>query len=198
MEITDIFKIIQKRFLLIIAAGIFGGLLGFLVAEITPAKYVASATIAVSKKVEPSKDGSFSYEGYYAGQTADKFSETVFGILKSKSLASETLTKLNYPVNFKTLKNFLGAVFVRKSAPSLLYLEVKGGTEAEAKSFAEGLISSLNEEVFRIFDEQSGLSVSLISGKPVLERVESSLILNMIIGSIIGFGISLAFAILRK
>jgi len=185
--------------LLIILAGVFGGLLGLIVAKITPVKYIASATISVSKRLEPATDGSFSYEGFYASQTADKFSETVFGILKSESLAASVLSNLSYPITHETLKNFMGALFVRKAAPSLLYVEVTETSRGGAEKLGRSLLAAMEEEVSKISTEGNLLvKVSVIGNGLVVKEEAPNPVLFVILGAMVGFVVTVTKIVLWK
>lgn len=199
MELRDFFKLIFKNRYLVLGAAFLLGAVAYVVSLTLPPRYLASSTLFISRLVSPPADGSFAYEGYYAAQTADKFTETAFGLIKSKDILSETLKQLGLPINYRNLKNLSGSLFVRKAAPQLLSLEMKGKSGEEASSKMKALISVASLKVSEISQkDKSEISVSPLFSEPVVEKVEVYPALNGAIGLFVGLGIAVSFVALRK
>lgn len=199
MELRDFFKLVFENRYLILGAALLLGTVAYVVSLTLPPRYLASSSLFVSRKIEKPLDNSFAYEGYYAAQTADKFTETAFGLLKSKDILSETLKQLGLPVSYRSLKSLSGDFFVRKAAPQLLSLEIEGESSEEASSKMKALISVASLKVSEISQkDKSEISVSPLFNEPVVEKLEAYPALNGAIGLFVGLGMACFAVALRK
>lgn len=199
MELRDFFKLIFKNRYLVLGAAFLLGAVAYVVSLTLPPRYLATSSLFISRKIEKPLDNSFAYEGYYAAQTADKFTETAFGLIKSKDILSETLKQLGLPVSYRSLKSLSGDLFVRRAAPQLLSLEMKGESGEEASSKMKALISVASLKVSEISQkDKSEISASFLFPLPVVEKVEVYPALNGAVGLFVGLGIAVSFVALRK
>jgi len=86
-----IIKTIEKNRLLLITATFIGLVLG-IIFYFLPSKYISSGSFYVSKKTDKSLDF-FTYEGYYAQQSAITYADSVITLAKSVDIKKDVLEK---------------------------------------------------------------------------------------------------------
>ena len=94
----------RKKDMLLLGV-LLGAVAGFIVYNM-PLKYKARGSFHVTREVQLSEDGSFSYEGYYSQQVAISFTKTAIALIESPDIGSKSLEKLNTPVSEATLRKY--------------------------------------------------------------------------------------------
>lgn len=127
MEASEIIKLLLKHKIYLLSCGVLG--LAFsLGIYLLPPKYVSSGTLLVTHAVEPSagkKLDFFSYEGYYAQQTALSYTGTVVAMLDSVDIRYKALSKIGVAKSDENLKKYSKFIKVTKVGPQVVSLKVK-------------------------------------------------------------------------
>lgn len=148
---------------------LFFSLIFFLFSYKLPSKFIASGTIYVKRTVEENKPSYFTYEGYYSGLTAEKYTDTVIGFLKSVDVRKETLAVLGLPVNQKYISDLERMVFVKKAGPTLVSVSVSTKNEDMSLKVWSALTGRVIQKSLELNkDGDSLLSLSVVSEKPVV------------------------------
>jgi capsular polysaccharide biosynthesis protein len=173
MEFKDLVKTLKKNKSVPIAASFAGLALGMLL-YFLPSKYISSGSFYVSKKTDKSY-GFFTYEGYYAQQSALAYTDSVVTLTKSTDIKKSVLEKTNQSINEKNLRKLNKSVKIKKAGPQIIALEVIGKKYETAENtwikFAESLIEKSNE-MNKNGDEN--LMVKPISDKPLTRKIYKS------------------------
>lgn len=173
MELKKIIKTIEKNRLLLITATFIGLVLG-IIFYFLPSKYISSGSFYVSKKTDKSLDF-FTYEGYYAQQSAITYTDSVITLAKSVDIKKDVLEKMNRPINEKNLRELNKSIKIKKAGPQIISLEIKGRTYELAEEtwtkFSESLIKK-SEEMNENSDEK--LVVNTVSEKPLTRKAYRS------------------------
>ncbi|HQK41809.1 MAG TPA: hypothetical protein PKV39_02345 [bacterium] len=173
MELKKIIKTIEKNRPLLITATFIGLVLG-IIFYFLPSKYISSGSFYVSKKTDKSLDF-FTYEGYYAQQSAITYADSVITLAKSVDIKKDVLEKMNRPINEKNLRELNKSIKIKKAGPQIISLEIKGRTYELAEEtwtkFSESLIKK-SEEMNENSDEK--LVVNTVSEKPLTRKAYRS------------------------
>lgn len=141
----------------------------FIVSYKLPSKFVASGTIYVKRAVEENKPAYFTYEGYYSGLTAEKYTDTVVGFLKSVDIRKETLLVLGLPISQKYISDLERMVLVKKAGPALVSVSVSTKNEDLSLKVWNALSGRVVQKSLELNkDGDSLLSLSVVSEKPIV------------------------------
>lgn len=187
MELKELFKFLKKYKASLFVWGLVFGFVGALFYYLLPPKYVASGSFYVTRAIEPVTE-EFSYEGYYAQQSALSYTKTFMGLLESVDSRSKALDKLNLEVTSRTLRKYGRQVRVKSVAPQLLSFEVKDDSPDAARNFWLTLSDVSLEESQRLnMNGDSLLRIIPVSDSLVVREVYRNVFINIIAG--FGFGI---------
>ena len=173
MELKQITKTIEKNRFLLITATFIGLILG-IIFYFLPSKYISSGSFYISKKTDNSLEF-FTYEGYYAQQSAITYADSVVTLAKSVDIKKDVLEKMSQPINEKNLRELNKSIKIKKAGPQIISLEIKGRTYELAEEtwtkFSESLIKK-SDEMNKNSDEK--LVVNTVSEKPLTRKAYRS------------------------
>lgn len=199
MELQEYIKIIRKSLAYIVVLVVALGGLGFLVSKNLPTTYTASLTVYVKRQAtEPSIDY-YTFDGYYSQQAAEKFTETVVGFLKSKDILLASAKLADLPTDQESLEQLESSIKIKQVAPQLVNLEVIKGDAEAAKKFCTALAQATTERINLL--NQTGdksISVDLLNTEPLVEKNEPKVLLNTVVGSLVGLLLALLYVFLKS
>jgi len=114
--------------------------------------FEAGGIVFVGRTAEKATSNFFTYDGFYAQQTAERYTDSVLGIIKSDPLIQAALNKLDLPSQFDAVANLRRNLLVQKVGPQVLSVKVTAPTSSEASNVWQALaeetsvrVASLNE-----------------------------------------------------
>jgi len=142
----------------------------FLFLNSRPNSYRVYNTFYIDRLSDPNPTQYFTYEGLYSQQTAERFTDSLKGLLESKNVLGLALEKSGMENSQVTRRQLEKSLSVRKTGPQVLYLEVKG-TEDDTK-VVEGLTGVIEEYINEV-NSESGKQIIFkkVSNEPVIETV---------------------------
>lgn len=120
----------RQRIAFIFIASVFAGLAAAGISAILPYQYTAKGLLVVTRKVNEPSDKVFTYEGYYAQQSAGAYTATFLSILQSPN----NLKTADDSVDPKRLARLIKA---KKEGPQAIVLSVKSQTPESAVNLWE-------------------------------------------------------------
>ncbi|MEK7595285.1 MAG: Wzz/FepE/Etk N-terminal domain-containing protein [Patescibacteria group bacterium] len=144
MELKELIKLFSRNFRVSLLVSGAIGVLAFFTASFLPPWYKASATLFVTRSVDKSSSY-FAYEGFYSIQTAEKFTDTLVGLLKSADVKRLALESSGIKFDPESLGRLEKAVFIKKASPQLVTVSVTDKSE----SYARRLLLELSKEVVK-------------------------------------------------
>ncbi len=197
MEFKQLVKVFKKN---VSNIGIYG-LLGALIALILyfwPSKYHTIGSFYVKRGVDTSIEF-FTYEGYYAQQTALAYTNTVMALFESVDVQSKTLQNTGKNVNENTLQKISKNTKVKKSGPQLITLTVKGNSPEESKIIWNSLAQETTTAITQINSNgDPKLSISMVADEPVTKKQFKSLSIYLPAGLLLGVALGLLIISLRE
>ncbi len=162
-----------------------------------PPSYKASATIFVRRDAEAGSSSFFSYDGYYSIQTAEKYTDTVFGLLKSIDIRKLALERVDIPQTTKELGRLEKSVLVKRVGPQAVSLTVSSKNRQYAGSVFKSMVESLitrSQEINKLGDKR--LSITLVEEEPIITETTVPPFLVAISGFILCFsGMTFGFVV---
>ena len=193
MELKDILKMLNKRRTEIGLFVLCGGFLGVAVSFL-PGKFKTELSYFVGRIADKPSAEFFTYEGYYAQQTAQSYTNTAVALLESQDLKRAVLNELQLPVTDNNIRKLSKSYRVAKNGPQVITLTVTDyNYDKSINTFTviskKFLIAS--EKVSTGSDEN--ISVSPLADSPVI-RQEQRPFFYFVAGGLL-FG--LAFSLLK-
>ena len=192
MELFDLLAILGKYRRLIILVTLAFGLGTFLVSLQFPPRYEAVLTLYVKRDAEPPSAEFYTYDGYYSQQAAERYTDTVVGLLERRGLLKEVLSSLGLPADQKSVRRVRRSVKVERVAPQLVEIRVKRKLGEEARDITNSLAADVISQVRGLNKAgDEALSVELLDNEPVIEKHEPLVVLNTVVGVLVGFLVSI-------
>lgn len=199
MELRDYVKIIKKGLPLLVILATAFGVLAFLVSQNLPTTYSASLTIYVKRQATEASPDYYTFDGYYSQQAAEKFTETVIGFLRSKDILLASAKLADLPTDQQSLEQLDGSIKIKQVAPQLVWLKVEQKDSEEAKKFCTALAQATTERINLL--NQTGdkaISVDLLNPEPLVEKNEPKIVLNSLVGILVGALLAFLFVFLKE
>ncbi len=160
-----------------------------------PVSFASDLMLLISRKGTQATDN-YKYDGYYAVQASDVFSDNISQWLASASVASEIYSRAKIKTDFTDFKQF-SKIFKAKKLSSQ-YVEVRYETpdEQSAKVIARAIVDVLQEKTDSLSKSSNEeISFNIIYNDPLVIRSENSVWWNNLMAIFGGLfiGILLAF-----
>ncbi len=160
-----------------------------------PVSYASDLTLLISRKGTQATDN-YKYDGYYAVQASDIFSDNISQWLASASVASEIYSRAKIKTDFTDFKQF-SKLFKAKKLSSQ-YVEVRYETpdEQSAKVIARAIVDVLQEKTDSLSKSSNEeIAFNIIYNDPLVIKSENSIWWNNSLAIIGGLflGILLVF-----
>lgn len=185
MELKEIFKNLarhKKLLLLIIFLGVVCGIAVYFI----PKNYTASGSFYIKRNVSESQNEVFTYEGYYAQQTAISYTNTAISLLESADIQTKALEKMNVEINGRSLAELRKVTKVVKSGPQLVTVTVKAKSRDESKLIWTSIANSFIETSNDINKNgDPNILVSKISMNPIINQSFTPFYLYPLCGGIL-------------
>jgi capsular polysaccharide biosynthesis protein len=189
MELQKLLKFYKDKWLVFVIFGIIGAALGTGAFYYVPKLYTAQGSLFVSRGVaEDGFNSDFTYEGYYAKQSAAEYSNTIVALLESIEVKQTAGRETDFGTDSAALRKLNRMITVKRKAPQLIILEVKSRNEDTAKAIWNALAkttvfasTSLNGS-----GGDPKLKVVTLSNQPVMTEAYRNVWLCGVIGLFLG------------
>lgn len=201
MELKEALLLLKKYRWFLFALTFLAAVVGYGVSLKWPVYFKASGVLFVNREAEKKVVGNnyYTYEGFYRQQTAEKFTDTVVGLLKSEVILAGAGKSLGLAVDHAGLKKLSGAVEVRKAAPQLVKLEVKQKTAEQATKLWQALAKEGIEKVKTLgAGEDSRLLLSQVTAEPLVNAISPDPLLDTVVAAGLGLVVGIFALSLRE
>ena len=187
MELKEVLILLQKNLRLLIAAAVFGAIALFLFAKVYPVSYKAIVTMYI-QRVPEKAENVYSYDGYYAGQAAESYTDTVKGLVGTLDITKRAAEIADLPTDAIFIKNLAKKIKIAKSAPQLVEVTVSLEDREQAKKLALGLAQAASERA-RLLNQEGdkNLTINIINPDPLVEKSVFNPYLFSLIGALTSF-----------
>jgi len=154
VEVRDLVTKIWRPYRLVLLLSVLLAGVTYFVSKNLPASFRASGLLFVTRQADSSSTNYFTYEGFYSQQTAERYTDSVLGILKSDQVKKLALDSLNLPSSSPDVKRFGNNTLVQKTGPQLLSVTISAGDSDTSKSLWQALADQTVKSVSAV--NQSG------------------------------------------
>ncbi len=183
------FKSLKNRGLAVLIFALVGLVAGIFYTREFPVSYEASQTVFVKRQTSGPSTQFYAYDGYYSAQAAERFADSLVGLLKSPEvlrlllIRDETLTTSSK----SSVAKMVSGVRVRRLSPQLISFSFRGpgleNSQTVVQDIAQGL-SQLSLDLSRGGDE--GLALHFIDSRPQVITRFQNVYINSLLGALIG------------
>jgi len=149
MELKVLLKHIVTRKWIIISITLFGLVLSALIAINLPPSNSASVTVYVKKSLETLESGDYTFDGYYAQQAVEGYTDTVIGLLESPDTMAATLRRYDISIE-DSIGAYNSSLEVEKVAPQIVLVTVTRKDRQDAVDIVSELVSIASEKVVEL------------------------------------------------
>lgn len=182
---TPFIKIINKWGKVIIIAAVFAMVATILVIPRLPKNEVVSVdiTVPLPKRAATSN---YEYDGYYALQAVDLFSNTLASWFKSPDFVARIHSKAKVPLETKSIRNLEKIFVVKKVSGQLITVTFSAKDEKQANDLGEAISINLKERVEQINNNGNhSLVFSVLVGKPLVVLEQRDVFINALIAGLV-------------
>ncbi len=182
MDLRDYLKFLKRYYRLICAVTFIFIIIGFLYSYLSTTMYRSSTTLIVRREAVDTNPNYFTYEGYYAQQTAQEYADTVVGFLESEDVAMHTLNIAGLTSGTKQVKMLNTLIDVKKTAPNLITLTLDWEDSETSAKLLNALVSSTKKRSQELNDKgDQAIHVDPIATEPIVEKREPRYFLNSLV-----------------
>lgn len=187
MELKEFLEKLKVYWKLFFAIPLLGSFLGLLLSSYQPTTFNASLLLYVKRVTSPSSDKFYAYDGYYAQQASQEYTDTIVGFLKSLSILYRAAEIANFSTKTEDLEDLKKQIKITKEAPQLVKVNINQSTSKKAKDLVSALAQATQERTTLL--NQTGdrdFSVDLVNSVPLVKTVKTSKFLNSLGGFFLG------------
>lgn len=191
MELFAYFKYLITYWVWLVVGMVAGGVVAGSIAATAADAYMASVSIYVQKEAAPANANYFTYEGYYAQQTAAAYTETALKLLENDEIIQRAAESADLPTDVGSIAGLKGSVVSKLEAPQLIKIDVTMPSHDQAAGLAEGLsqaVRTRTAEINRTGD--ASLSIEQVNEEPYVILVRPLIWLYVTVGVIAGLILS--------
>lgn len=188
MELRDLLIFLRSKLLIVSLASIAGCIIGIISFYVIPVSYEASGSFFINRAIEYGSGSFFSYEGYYSQQVAQNFTTTLIGLFESIDMKRKVLVNLGEPINDANIRRLYRAIRVKKAAPQLVTVTVRGTNIGEVSTIWNSLAQeTLNSITDITVSGDPKLHVLSLDETPIIRQRFWNIWVNALIGLSAGF-----------
>lgn len=197
MELRAFLVLLQKNMIAIILISVITGALALLMSLRLQPTYHAVLSVYVQKIPEQPAGGDFTFDGFYAQQAAESYTDTVVGLFESPAIHVRALQFADQDTEPSTVEQVKQQTRIRKVAPRLIDLEVRSYEQEEARVLAKSLFKAVSNRLDELTSEDSAnlkMKINAVNDEPLISLAEPRVVLYTIIGVLVGmFGATTTF-----
>ena len=191
MELKVLIQQLKKRLWIIVGTTLLGVIAGWGVVSFVPVRYEASLSIYVQKIIEQSMSGEYTYDGYYAQQAAEAYTDTVMGLLESPDVAASALMATG--LNSDTIVALKRSLKVEKVAPQIVHMAVTQTDQQAASELVMAVTKIATDRVQQLDTQTSGYTVETVNDEPLIVVQALPSMLTIRVGGLLGLMVSVGF-----
>ncbi len=186
MQALDTLNVAWRWRWLVLACLLLPALAAFIFASTRPDTYATSIAFTVNR-INKQTTAEYQFDGYYALQASDLFSDTVLSWFLTPSVIVQIYERANVDPKVEDLTKLTARFNIKKFSSQNLVLRYSTGTSSEAEALAKSIISTVEEraaELNQTADRKALFEV--IGEKPVTAKQGKQQFLATAVGFIFG------------
>ncbi len=197
MELRDYLKIFWRQRWLIIGLVVLATVTAWVVSASQPVKYGTSQSFAINR-VNRDVTPDYQFDGYYALQAADLFSQTVVSWFSTPSVLSEVYQQANLNPEIESLSSLPSRFKVKKYSSQNIVVRITERTQDRVNKVAAAVKTVMEQKAAQLNQTPEGKSqFTIVGSAPVIAPVRPNSILTALVALVLSLGASLFIAAAR-
>ncbi|MDH4358623.1 MAG: Wzz/FepE/Etk N-terminal domain-containing protein [Candidatus Berkelbacteria bacterium] len=202
MELKDYVQIIKKNLIMIIVVAAILGLAAYFVTLRQEPTYNSTIGIEITREqtAKQAEVPYYLYDNYYATQVATTLSDNIIGWLSAPSFVSEILTKAGYEAPSGSLREISKTFTAKKkiSTSSVVDISYSSTDSQKAEKIIQTAASLLRDKTEALNSAKEAAKYVTSVSTPVVITTPKPLLLNTLIGVLVGLFLSVGYAFLKN
>jgi capsular polysaccharide biosynthesis protein len=195
MELIEYLRFLYRYWLWLAIGLVAGGAIGVGYSYLQKDSYKASLSLLVQRQPDPSNTQYYTYDGFYAQQTAAAFTDNALKLLTNDAIVSRAADSAGLSTSEGNIAALKSAITVKKDASQLLQLSAILPARQDALAFTSGLAAALRDRTTELNQEgDKRLVVDAVNATPYVVLVRPWMLLYGLIASVLGLMIAIAMA----
>jgi capsular polysaccharide biosynthesis protein len=195
MELIEYLRFLYRFWLWLVVGAVVGVVIAAGYAYIQKDAYRASLSLLVQRQPDSTTTQYYTYDGYYAQQTAAAFTDNALKLLTNDAIVMRAAQSAGLSTSEANVAMLKSAITVKKDASQLLQLSVVLPSRQDAAAFSSGLASALRDRTNELNQEgDKKLAVDAVNGTPYVVLVRPWVLLYAIVGAVLGLLLAAASA----
>ncbi len=198
MEFIEHKQLWKRNIVLIIILTLLLGAASFIFSYYSPTEYKSSISFAVNR-INKQETVDYQYDGYYAIQASDLFSQTVVSWFFTPSVLLEIYEKAKVDPHIDTLERFANRFKTKKYSSQNIVVTFKERDQNTAEQISDSIIKTVQERGAALNQtaDQKAL-FEIVGSSPVIVEQKPMIIINTAVGLIVGFFLSIGLVYLIR
>ncbi|MBI3572658.1 MAG: hypothetical protein HY092_00460 [Candidatus Kerfeldbacteria bacterium] len=168
MEARDYIQLFWRQRWLVLVVVLVVSVTAYITAALRPVSYATSESFAVNR-INKEITTSYQYDGYYALQAADLFSQTVVSWFSTPSVLQDFYHQANLDANIDSVNSLAGRFKVRKYSAQNIVVRFNESTHDRAAKLAAGIRQVVESRASSLNQTADGKSIfSVVGSDPVI------------------------------
>lgn len=196
MELTDYGKIFKRFLAVILIVAVIGGFAGFAAGSfLDEVEYDTSISFAVNR-TNRQETPDYQYDGYYAIQAADLFSQTIVSWFSTPSVLLEMYRNAGIEPEITSIDAFSNQFRTKKFSSQNIVLRFSEATRERAEQISKSIIDTTKTRASALnrSSDQKAL-FEVVAAEPVIVEKRPNVALKTVLGFVSGVILGLIFAI---
>lgn len=165
---------------------ICGAIIGALFASTTKVNYQSSISFTVNE-INKQDTTQYQYDGYYALQASDLFSDTIVSWFQTPSFLLDIYTLAKVDPVVKSLDSFTSRFKMRKYSSQNLVLKFTAPDESTAKKLSAAIVSHVEEESQQLNQNAHNEALfQVVGSQPVIVKSQLTVTKGILYGFVAG------------
>ena len=191
MELKELLEILNKHRLFSLGSAVVFAGVALIGSMQIPALHKAQMTLYIKREAQPANEEFYNYDGYYAQQAAERYTDTVAGLLRTKDTLQKSLQDIGAPADQRTLRDIQKKLEVEKTAPQLVQIKASKRLNYDEGWQPAELVKALATNTVEREDAlnkngDAAFSVDLLNPEPITEVRDPVVWLNAVVGAMLG------------
>ncbi|MDD5342391.1 MAG: hypothetical protein PHI73_03600 [Patescibacteria group bacterium] len=198
MTFSEHKAILKKNLVIILALTLIVGAAAYVFSQYSPTYYKTSISFAVNR-VNKQETAEYQFDGYYAIQASDLFSQTVVSWFYTPSVLLEIYDQAKVDPQIDSLERFTNRFKTKKYSSQNIVLTFRERDRATAEKISQSIIEVVQKrgaDLNRTADQKALFEV--VGSQPVIVEANPAVVLNTIVGLMLGLFLSLGLIYLVR
>ena len=184
---TNLKRLIRISVALIVVGALAGGI----VASVLPVTYESSLSFTVNQ-INKQETQDYQFDGYYALQASDLFSDTIVSWFQTPSFLLEVYNRAGVEPNIESISSFTSRFKMRKYSAQNLVLNFSSPEKEKAEKVSAAIIEHVEERASELNQNADREALfEVIGSEPVIVKKDLTIAMGIIYGAIVGLVIGL-------